>query len=127
MTSAQAVILVLCLSHAAGDKRKTRKIMGPLLNETGNLVTQDMEKAEVLNAAFASVFTSKTGLQEPQGPEMKGKGCNKEGLSLVEEDQVNEYLRKLDMHKSVSPDGMHPRVLKELADITAKPLLILLD
>lgn len=39
-----------------GDKKKSRENMGPLLNEMGDLVTQDMEKAGELNAAFASVF-----------------------------------------------------------------------
>lgn len=34
-----------------GDKRKNRENVGPLLNEAGNLVTQDMEKAEVLNSS----------------------------------------------------------------------------
>ena len=39
-----------------------------MLIETGDLVTQDMEKAEVLNAFFALVFTGKTGLQESEAP-----------------------------------------------------------
>ncbi|GAB0205871.1 hypothetical protein GRJ2_003052700 [Grus japonensis] len=41
------------------DKRRTRENVGPLQNETGDLVTQDMEKAEVLNDFFASVCTGK--------------------------------------------------------------------
>ncbi|GAB0204977.1 mitochondrial enolase superfamily member 1 [Grus japonensis] len=41
------------------DKRKMRENVGPLWNETGDLVTWDMEKAEVLNDFFASVFTGK--------------------------------------------------------------------
>ncbi|GAB0204631.1 hypothetical protein GRJ2_002928700 [Grus japonensis] len=41
------------------DKRRTRENVGPLWNETGDLVTQDVEKAEVLNDFFASVFTGK--------------------------------------------------------------------
>ncbi|GAB0178597.1 hypothetical protein GRJ2_000325000 [Grus japonensis] len=41
------------------DKRRTRENVGPLRNETGDLVTQNMEKAEVLNDFFASFFTGK--------------------------------------------------------------------
>lgn len=37
----------------------------PLLKET-NLISWGSEKSKVLNAYFASVFTSKTGLQECQ-------------------------------------------------------------
>ncbi|GAB0185935.1 mitochondrial enolase superfamily member 1 [Grus japonensis] len=89
-----------------GDKRKTRENVGPLLNEMGDLVTLNMEKAELLNAFFASVFTSKTELQESQVPENRGKGWSKQVVPLVEEDQVRGYLSKLD--KSMGPDGMHP-------------------
>ncbi|PKU40121.1 rna-directed dna polymerase from mobile element jockey- hypothetical protein [Limosa lapponica baueri] len=36
----------------------------------------------------------------------------KKDLLLVEEDQVREQLTKLDIHKSMGPDGMLPRVLR---------------
>ncbi|GAB0180313.1 hypothetical protein GRJ2_000496600 [Grus japonensis] len=42
------------------DKRKTGENVGLLQKETGDWVTQDMEKAEVLNNFFASVFTETT-------------------------------------------------------------------
>ncbi|GAB0207101.1 mitochondrial enolase superfamily member 1 [Grus japonensis] len=51
------------------DKKKTRENVGPLQNETGDLVTQDMEKAEVLNDFFASVFTSKSSSHTSQSSE----------------------------------------------------------
>ncbi|KFR07994.1 hypothetical protein Y956_07102, partial [Nipponia nippon] len=39
---------------------------------------------------------------------------------LLEEPQVREYLGKLDIHKSMAPDGMHSQMLQELADVIAK-------
>jgi len=51
-----------------GDKKKTRENGILLLSEAGERVTQDMEKAEVLNAFFALVFTGKTSFQESEGP-----------------------------------------------------------
>ncbi|GAB0208675.1 mitochondrial enolase superfamily member 1 [Grus japonensis] len=55
------------------DKRRTRENVGPLWNETGDLVTQDMEKAEVLNDFFASVFTGKCSSHTTQVTEGKGR------------------------------------------------------
>ncbi|GAB0179532.1 hypothetical protein GRJ2_000418500 [Grus japonensis] len=56
------------------EKKRMRENVGPLQNETGDLVTQDMEKVEVLNDFFALVFTGKCSSHTAQVTEgMKGR------------------------------------------------------
>ena len=94
----------------------------------GHLVTQDMEKTKVLNDIFASVFTSKGPSHTAQDSEGKGKGgeWENEELSTVE-DQVRDHLRNLKVHKSMGPDEMHLRVLRDLVDEVSKSLAIIVE
>ena len=41
---------------------------------------------------------------------------------MIQVETVREFLLHLDCHKSMGPDGLHPRVLRELAGVIDKPL-----
>ncbi|CAM4604369.1 unnamed protein product [Caretta caretta] len=106
------------------NKKKVKESVGPLLNEGGNLVTKDVEKANVLNAFFAFVFTNKVSSQTTA---LGNTAWGGDDQPSVEKEVVRDYLEKLDVHKYMGLDALHPRVLKELADLIAEQLAIIFE
>uniref|UniRef100_K7EZY7 Reverse transcriptase domain-containing protein n=1 Tax=Pelodiscus sinensis TaxID=13735 RepID=K7EZY7_PELSI len=105
-------------------KKVIREGVRPLMDEGGNLVTDDVGKAEVLNAFFASVFTDKVGSWTSAPSDAR---WDEDGQPVVGKEQVRNYLEKLNVHKSMGPDLVHPRVLRELANIIVEPLAIIFE
>ena len=82
------VPLYLFISLLVLQLHWSKEILGPLQKETGDLVTWDMERAEVLNDFFASVFTSKCSSHTTQVTEGKGRDWENEEPPTAGEDQV---------------------------------------
>ncbi|PKU41527.1 hypothetical protein llap_8180 [Limosa lapponica baueri] len=70
------------------DKGKTREVVGLLQKEMGDLASQDMDKAELLNNFFTSVFTGKGSNHTAQVTEGKNRVSANEELPTIREDQV---------------------------------------
>jgi len=45
----------------------------------------------------------------------------------MEKDLVREYFSKLDIHKSIGPNGTHPQGLRELTDVIVRSPSIIFD
>ncbi|KAK4824534.1 hypothetical protein QYF61_016114 [Mycteria americana] len=115
-----------CFYKYISNKKRAKENLPPFLDAGGDIATKDEEKDEVLNAFFASVFNSQTSY--PQGiqpPELEDRDGQQNKLPIIQEEAVNNLLCQLDTHKSMGPDGIHARVLRELVEELAKPLPII--
>ena len=91
------------------------------------MVTDDNNKAKLLNHYFSSVFTTE---DEHEYPDIKLIGLeegNTPSLDVIEitEKKVLKELLNLNIAKSAGPDGIHPKVLRETATQIVIPLTII--
>ena len=96
--------------------------MCPLWQEKGDLVTRNKEKTEAAKGFFVSFFTDKCSSHTAHVAEGEGKDWENEKPPTVGEDQVQDHLRNLKVHRFMGPDEVRTQVLRELAGEVAKPL-----
>ena len=111
-----------CFFDYVSRKSKPREGVANLSKPDGNLTENDQEKAEVLNNFFTSVFTTED--QENIPTFDCGKNVSIDNITKLPE-QMKKALSQLKVSKSPGPDGIHPRILKELADELSYPLTFL--
>jgi len=115
-----------CFYKYINNKKRANETLHPVLDVGRNIANKDEEKAEVLNAFFASVFNSQSDYSQGTQPlvleDREGEWNNP---PIIREEAVNDLLYHLDTYKSMGPDGIHARVLMELVGELAKPLFII--
>ena len=82
------------------------------LKSNGNVITDSLSKAEILNSQFKSVFTPQSGNTLPQlpctqFPKIKPLHISENGVFML--------LDRIDVSKSSGPDKLHGRLLQSLA------------
>ncbi|KFV59493.1 hypothetical protein N341_04886, partial [Tyto alba] len=60
-----------------------------------------------------------------QSPELEDRGGKKNEAPIIQEEMVSDLLYHLDTHKSMGPDRINPRALKELTEVLTKSLSII--
>ena len=101
--------------------------IGPLKSETGTLVLDDAQKAELLNAYFVSVCTIDNGILPPL-PDPSTDPVNEQLDDITfTTAQVLRLLKNVKNKTSAGPDGLPPIIFRKLAPKLARPLTIIFN
>ena len=105
--------------------RKTDSVGVSPLKYKGMLWDKAKDKAEILNEQFKSVFSNPDELEPPS----TNVDCQYPAIDdlTITTDGVRKLLENLNQNKSMGPDLIHPRVLKQLARVVAPILTVIFN
>ena len=105
------------------NKQKVRDKVGPLDNNSRNLISDGFQMAEVLNENFSSVFTTEEISSLPV-PFTKSEGNTSEHLGQLfgTPEMIAKKIKKMKDNKSPGVDGIPPKLLKEIVEQINIPL-----
>ena len=107
----------------ANSKLKTKSRVPDLKVSDSRFADSEQEKVDVLNQFFTSVFTREDLSSIPQLEERQFASPLTD-INITEELVLNA-LKSLNASKSPGPDSIHPRILKESAEVIALPLSLI--
>ena len=84
-----------------------------------------LRMVKVLNLFFSSVFTRESGGFSNQNCNVYPHDTLQVAPSWLTEDRIRNRLEKLTINKSPGPDVLHPRVLRVLSQVIARPLFLI--
>ena len=110
------------------NKNRIKDSIGPILDESGNLTSDNINVANTLNNFFVSVFTVENLTNVPTLNDLtEFTPDNILNTFEILEEEVAFYIDKLSLNKSPGPDGIYPNHLKSLKDLLVKPLTLIFN
>ena len=104
------------------QRLKSKSGIAPLLKDPKDKSStkfSDKEKADILQNQYSSVFTIEPSLDLPS---LDRRTANTIPGLEIDKVMVEKEIEKLNVDKSMGPDEIHPRLLKELVAFVAEPL-----
>ena len=105
------------------SKQKFRDKVGPLENNSENIISDGFQMAEVLNEYFSSVFTTEdiTSLPVPL-TKFEANKSKHLGQLFVTPEMIAKKIKKMKDNKSPRVDGIPSKLLKEIVEQISTPL-----
>ena len=109
-----------------GSKKRVNNKVGPLRDNSKQILNSNIENANLLNAYFSSVFTVENLNSIPAPIKLFSENSDQTLTNIdITEDIVLEKLNKINVSKCQGSDQLHPKLLYELRNEIVIPLTML--